>query len=72
MSFWGNPDGADPDRNACHVSSGGGVPTAVLYFWDEIDKQENWDCDEKYLRIGEIVMKMVEREWERREAPKDE
>ncbi|RVW59040.1 hypothetical protein CK203_106725 [Vitis vinifera] len=27
VSSWGNPDGANPDRNACHVSSGGGVPT---------------------------------------------
>ena len=24
---WGNPDEANPDRNACHVSSGGGIPT---------------------------------------------
>ena len=24
---WGNPDGANPDRNTCHVSSEGGVPT---------------------------------------------
>ena len=27
VSSWGNPDEADPDRNLCHVSSGGGVPT---------------------------------------------
>ena len=27
----GNPDEADPDRNACHVSSGGGVPTRVAW-----------------------------------------
>ena len=27
VSSWGNPDGADPDRNACHMSSGGRVPT---------------------------------------------
>ena len=27
MSSWGNPDGANPDRNVYHVSSGGGVPT---------------------------------------------
>ena len=29
VSSWGNPDGANPDRNACHVSSGGGVPTGM-------------------------------------------
>ena len=22
VSYWGNSDGANPDRNACHVSSG--------------------------------------------------
>ena len=35
MYSWGNPDGGNPDENACHVSlgsmchvsSGGGVPT---------------------------------------------
>ena len=26
VSSWGDPDGADPDKNACHVSSRGGVP----------------------------------------------
>ena len=29
----GNPDGANPDRNACHVSSGGGVPTIPTKKW---------------------------------------
>ena len=37
MYSWGNPDEADPDRNACHVSSGNvchvasgeGVPTGM-------------------------------------------
>ena len=46
---WGNPDGGDPDENACHVSSGnvchvssrGGVPTSFIRFlsiacWDFI------------------------------------
>ena len=27
VSSWGNPDGADPDINACHVSLEGKVPT---------------------------------------------
>ena len=35
VSSWGNPDGGNPDKNVCHVSSGnvhhassgGGVPT---------------------------------------------
>ena len=39
VSPWGNPDGANPDRNVCHMSSGnvrhaslgGGVPTMTLF-----------------------------------------
>ena len=27
---WGNPDEAYPDRNAYHVSSGGGIPTNCI------------------------------------------
>ena len=27
VSSWGDPNGADPTRNACHVSSGEEVPT---------------------------------------------
>lgn len=30
VSSWGNPDGTDPDRTVCHVSSGGGVPTVMI------------------------------------------
>ena len=30
VSIEGNSDEADPDRNACHVSSGGEVPTAKI------------------------------------------
>ena len=29
VSSWGNPDETDPDRNLCHVSSRGGVPTLM-------------------------------------------
>ena len=31
VSSWGNLDGANPDRNACHVSSRGGVPTVMTH-----------------------------------------
>ena len=29
----GNPDGVAPDRDMCHVSSGGGVPTMGSFFF---------------------------------------
>ena len=32
VSFRGNPDEVNPDRNACHVSSGGEVPTIMDTF----------------------------------------
>ena len=40
VSSWGNPDGDNPNRNVCHVSSenvrhassGGGVPTIIMEF----------------------------------------
>ena len=41
VSSWGNPDGANPDKNVCHVSSGGGVPTwptCILEFSRQIVK----------------------------------
>ena len=28
---WENPDGGNPNENACHVSSGGGVPTIPFF-----------------------------------------
>ena len=30
VSSWGDPDGVDPDKNVCHVSSGGGVHTLAI------------------------------------------
>ena len=42
---WGNPDEADPDENACHVSLGdvchvwGGVPTDNIFLPPNIKKQ---------------------------------
>ena len=31
MYSWGNPDGGNPDENPCHVSSGGGVLTSMIF-----------------------------------------
>ena len=31
ISFWGVRMEFDPDSTACHVSSGGGVPTGLLF-----------------------------------------
>ncbi|RVW32836.1 hypothetical protein CK203_107193 [Vitis vinifera] len=47
VSYWGNSDGANPDRNACHVSAGEGslqCPLLTCPF-----------CQASFLRLGSVL-----------------
>ena len=70
VSSWGNPDGDNPDRNVCHVSSvnvchassGGGVPTIAnaLETNEKLIKVEN-DADVEASQLAGYEKSLVSR-----------